>query len=1108
MTDEELDRTDILMGDLEDRHSVDVHRRVADIIGAEGSRPNALHQAIAALAASGPQIRIVTTNYDLHLSEALDAMEKPFMTDTAPSLPLGNDFNGIVYLHGSLSRPARQLVVTDADFGQAYLRDAWATRFLERMFSHYTVLFVGYSYQDVVMSYLGRGLGPDTARYVLTNQPDLPHWRRLRIQPIVYSNPDGTHSRLTDVISGWAAWASMGLLDHRQRVSDLLAAPPSQIPEEESYLETIVASEQTARFFAEFARGPQWLSWASGRPEFRRLLDSADGNVTGSAVLATWFADHYVTNEELSEQALALISEAGGRIGPVLWSEIGRNLQRQTVPRPAWLTRWLVLLVRNAPATAQPWPEYALHDSVWPDDRMAALLLFDHLAEPQPTYRPSFAAASGTRIEIVPRGEVYWLREAWTKVFLPNIADAAPDLIVIADHHLRRAHQLLSAGGAARPGWDPMSFSRSAIEPHSQDTMAEPADVLIDAARDCLESLVRRGDEAGPGHLRMWADSDVPLLRRLAVHGWASRTDVTASAKLAWLRDRRWLFDHQLRHEVFGLIAAAIADADTPTADDLVAEAETGPEGSEHRDYESYNALTWIARHAPRLQSAATALARAQAAHPEYQERPHPDLNSWMETGWVGPHPPMSAQDLHVLIQQNPTSALEKLRQYEGTTSPFDRPSWDDALNVLADVTREWPTDGFAVLDADNDSLPDILRAVIRGWSAASADDATARAILGRLSHAGLSAVAADVTQMLADGGQTETAPTQWHRIPEARHLAVQTWVLSHGTASTITTEDWLLRAINHPAGQLAQFWVHAVAGDWTAAGDDWHGIPPEARTQLEMMLASNDDRGQMTEVIFASQLHFFHSADPEWAQNHILPLLDWATPDRAQRAWEGYLAYGRFNDKILAAGLLNHYIQAATHADELPENLRQPLYGHLADIALRSNIDLAANGWLRNLTSTSSEEVRTGWMNQIGWRLRTISAQAVEQQWNRWIHTYWQDRLASRPIQLTTQEASAMAAWVIYLTSSLNEGIDLATAHAAGIPRHSHLLRDLTDERISQQPPATARLLAHLLRGTEEPFYDCPEIQRIIRALADNAEPADITSIREQALRLGCESR
>ena len=1106
VTSEDLDRTDTLLGDLEDRHGVDVHRRVADTIGAQASRPNALHEAIASLAGAAPQIRIVTTNYDLHLSDTLASRGKSFTEETAPSLPLGDDFIGIVYLHGSLRRPPRQLVVTDADFGQAYLRDAWATRFLERMFGRYTVLFVGYSHNDVVMSYLARGLRANTTRYVLTSSPDSLHWRRLRIQPIGYENSDRTHGALTDVIRGWAAWAAMGLLDHRQRVADLLAAPPSQVPEERSYLEAVIAAEGTVGFFAQFARGPEWLSWASGRPEFQCLLDPAATGPAGSTALAGWFAEQYVMDEALSASALSLVSEAGGLLSPVLWSEIGRHLHMQHSPRPAWLSRWLVLLIRNAPRIAPPWLEYALVKSAWPEDRMVALLLFDHLTEPLPAYQRSFAFTSGTRIDIGQRGEVYWLREAWAKLFIPNIADAAPDVIVIADRHLRRAYQLLTAAGTARPGWDPVCFSRSAIEAHAQDSLDESADVLIDAARDCLEALLDSGSEAGPGYLQMWAEADVPVLRRLAVHGWAHRTDVDASAKLAWLRQRGWLFDHQCRHEVFRLIAATVADADTAIADALVADAVAGPDGSDQRDYESYNALAWIAQHAPDLQSAREAFARAQAAHPEYNQRTHPDLTAWIEAGWAEPRPPMSPEDLHRRVQDDPAAAVAELRQYESATSRFDGPTWEDALNVLSDTVRDRPADGFAVLDADDGYPLDIFRAIIRGWGAAATDDTMAQAIIDRLYQADLPAVSPDIARMLAPGGRGEATSTEWHQIPAARLLAARTWAMIVDTTSEPDTSEWLLRAINHPAGQLAQFWVSVVAADWQAAGDDWNGLPQELRDQFGMMLTSDDDRGTMAEVIFAGQLHFFHNADRDWCLDHVLPLLDWANPERARRTWEGFLAAGRFDDQILAAGLLGQYVQTAAHIAEFSDGIRQRLYGHLADIALRSNLDLVASGWLRSFTTTVGVAVRVGWMNHIGWQLHILPAQVIEQQWNRWMRPYWQDRLASRPIQLTTQEASAMAAWVIYLTSSQDEGTDLATAHPAGIPLHSRLLRDVTSARISQSSMAIARLLAHLLHDTEQPFYDCHEIQRIVQALQDNPGSADVTAIREQALRLGCQ--
>ena len=148
----------------------------------------------------------------------------------APALPLGDDFIGVVFLHGCLRQDPGALVVTDSDFGRAYLRDAWAARFLERMFATYTVLFIGYSHNDVVMSYLARALRADSARFVLTSEPGASHWRRLRIQPVGYPILAGTHSALADAVDGWASWASMGLLDHRQRVDQLLSAAPSPSP--------------------------------------------------------------------------------------------------------------------------------------------------------------------------------------------------------------------------------------------------------------------------------------------------------------------------------------------------------------------------------------------------------------------------------------------------------------------------------------------------------------------------------------------------------------------------------------------------------------------------------------------------------------------------------------------------------------------------------------------------------------------------------------------------------------------------------------------------------------------------------------------------------------
>ena len=61
----------------------------------------ALGHAIAGLTAAYPAPRIVTTNYDRHLTSAATALSLDLDVYEAPALPVGDDFEGIVHLHGS-----------------------------------------------------------------------------------------------------------------------------------------------------------------------------------------------------------------------------------------------------------------------------------------------------------------------------------------------------------------------------------------------------------------------------------------------------------------------------------------------------------------------------------------------------------------------------------------------------------------------------------------------------------------------------------------------------------------------------------------------------------------------------------------------------------------------------------------------------------------------------------------------------------------------------------------------------------------------------------------------------------------------------------------------
>jgi len=171
--------------------------------------PTDLHKEIVRLFGDAAKVRVVTTNFDNHFT---DAAKEVFPGQTvveyhAPALPLGDDFEGIVYLHGCARIKPLGQVLTDKDFGMAYLTRGWARDFLISLFGKYTVAFVGYSHNDVVVSYLARGMNPAEIQPRWVFEPsnidadDTARWDHLEIKliphPIDPTNQDNERQPLT-----------------------------------------------------------------------------------------------------------------------------------------------------------------------------------------------------------------------------------------------------------------------------------------------------------------------------------------------------------------------------------------------------------------------------------------------------------------------------------------------------------------------------------------------------------------------------------------------------------------------------------------------------------------------------------------------------------------------------------------------------------------------------------------------------------------------------------------------------------------------------------------------------------------------------------------------
>ena len=221
------DDYDVVLGMLErrldDRTRGDssVRREVANRLRAGGHKPAPIHRALMRLADRGGTVTIVTTNFDLLLEAAARRLPYPAETYSLGSIPRPTrraDFAGVLHIHGALDRnPSRvsELVLSDQDFGEFYLRRRGVPDFIYDAARLFHLVLVGYSADDPPMRYLLNAVAADHARFAdlkerftffgsATHDPvALEDWKARGITPISYDSKNG-HEILHRTLERWA----------------------------------------------------------------------------------------------------------------------------------------------------------------------------------------------------------------------------------------------------------------------------------------------------------------------------------------------------------------------------------------------------------------------------------------------------------------------------------------------------------------------------------------------------------------------------------------------------------------------------------------------------------------------------------------------------------------------------------------------------------------------------------------------------------------------------------------------------------------------------------------------------------------------------------------
>lgn len=1083
------------------QEGMDVHSRVQQIVTSADSEPNELHHAIVRLATTSPQTRIVTTNYDSHLSACLppEADLDPF---AAPDLPARADFSGIVYLHGDARRRADDLVVTASDFGRAYLRDGWALDFLKKLFAEATVLFIGYSHRDTLMTYLARGLPETSRRYMLHSSASQDTWTDHGIRPIPY----GSRGGLPQLLQRWADRASMGALDHAARVREVVRGIPPLNVEDDSYLDDIVSDPSlvhhftnAAQKFAAPALAAAWLDWMTRRPQFVALFDALAPKNELSRRLATWFSDEFIAKPSLTTEALRIVGQQGAAFSDDLWEQAIWAVHKLEKPS-ASAGLWAALLAQAMQPGGQSHLSMLLNNEpAWDDETL--LLLFERLTEPVLVIESTGRVSSEPAARVGLDSTSWWFEHTWRRHLEPRLDELAPELLRIADRNLRYAHRLLAPGEPSLRRWSYQSRLRKAISPHWQNLPRRQGahrlawiDLLIDVARDSLRCLASRGSPQAAHYIESWLMSRMPLLRRLGLDGIGHRSDITSDDKIQQLIESGIVGDSSARQEVLALLEIALPHAEKRSVDAITAHVAPSSEAWERDSAAAAGRLLlWITQHADNATQASATLAELRASFPDIisadepvdlLQRDEPKLASAIEKTPAAPL--LDPVSLHSTIEQSPKLAVDWLRGgMEGADEP---PALHERMGALATVISQYPRDGLAVIDCVmSSSSPNV-------W----ADQQVADAVLDAW------------RKNLPTGGDLTSIRS---RFGEIWRFGTDTWLIDTGISGDSIT--WLDHALNHWAGSLAQLLLQCAylgADDSDEAPD---GLPDDLKQNAARMLSKSSFAGRCAQAILIGRLDLLYIVDREWSRTNLLPLLDPTHgAERAVEHWECFVLQGQRTVGMLEDGLAELFVGMLPHMKCFDSDARHAFFEHLAAITCFDGDFIDRTEWLANLTRNAGAEVGAEWMRHVGGTLARLTADEADAQWTAWMRTYWQRRLDSLPTVLTDAESTEIAHWTIQLASCFPEAVEFVIRRPPAVSNISRFLENLhtPDARssdasrpdwVAEYPQSVVALLTHLLTRASAPPNDTFFLPEIIQKLKKQADYTIVEPLLEAALAL-----
>ena len=833
------------------------------------------------------------------------------------------------------------LVLTAADFGRAYLTEQWAARFVTELFREFTVVFVGYSVSDPVMSYMVDALAAERAKgarfataYAFADhdgtsvgkQKAGDGWLAKNVEPILYDRRE-THRLLGETLVEWARIRS----DPFRARSRIAIAELSKMPSgpDDPIVERVVwalqdpvaanalAEEPPVKDEAEFPKVEKWLELFAERgllrsaaadadpssddqdPAFVRLVDSGFHLVSPQTVdmtrahLARWLAGHVHV-----PQALAWMLRAGGHMHPALRQEIQRRLADKNLNIPSRLRcLWTVLLDHES---RHPWRFlWTSERCEVADSEFERLLIEDEAVKglaprlevrPGPGPRLAFRQyVDGEAKPIRPIDACGHLKlvsgdeDTWHQV--KEVLEK-PDVLARHTETLSRyLERALALGEQDDGAYEESYLYRPSIATHDQNQEHDDWTHLIDLVRDGYLALAAADRARADNLLRRWSLSKRPLFKRLALHALTEnpKSDIQLARTLLVAGRRPGIWEFDLRREVLRFFRKAGRRLPRSLRAEIVRAIHAGPKSSRGKTQPDYAQIIRRekALHLQKLVASGAQLdKKSRALAGEAEGDRGPDERDEFVV-WHGEGRWIGDEE------------FAPKRLLEGSLS--------EVVTILEN--EEIGRDEFrgVVLLQPVKAASGLRRLAVREkWPASvwqgflwGLDGLREKPGLERRMREYVAQVLAGAPEELfadigsAAAGFVRDLAEQYgiDREPELAALWLKAWGgIGKSSSEAIGIDDALTHALNHAAGKLAEA---ALMRLWKYELTAGSGLPSAVRPYFNAI--GSDADGQLGRVMLATRLHRLFAVDPDWSREHLISRLGPTSSEEAGPLWSAY---------------------------------------------------------------------------------------------------------------------------------------------------------------------------------------------------------------------------